>query len=591
MTLSCKFWKRFMAKILFIVIVMAFWDVTQVFTSHYLNPALTSGRISENTTWTLPNSPYVISSDVIVDSGITLTIESGVAIRFDGNYSIIVNGTLHARGMADVPIIFTSNRPRPSAGDWNAIRFMGAPNESLLIKNSIISYAKTGILIQSLGNATIENSKIVNNLVSGIHVVGKSKLTIKENIIEFNGNGVSSSGEKVSGISIIGNSIRFNENGMYLQAWASRGAVISNITISRNIVNFNKKGIYFYIWAGFVDFDTSLIYDILISENEASLNEHGVYLYSGGPWYGCIYNVLISGNKILSNKIGAHLYANTHYMGMQFDVTILENIVSKNKDIGLYISGDVSRPIEQGIKTNITRNSISYNGDGVLYDGDTENVAHFNDIYSNTYGMNVTDGAAVNAKNNYWGDIDGPYHPSLNSKGRGNPVNGNGVDLEFSPFLTSPTVNALTVTISLSAEIVHSNENLTINVHVTDGVNPVSEVDVSLHSNNDGVFSLQTGKTNSTGDFTALFTAPSVTEQKVIVITANASKEGYWNGQSQRHVTIFPKATTLWFDSIWIIVAMVLPIVLIIVFVAKKRRSKLSHFPKPFKVSIYFLLM
>ena len=40
----------------------------------------------------------------------------------------------------------------------------------------------------------------------------------------------------------------------------------------------------------------------------------------------------------------------------------------------------------------------------------------------------------VNATNNYWGDASGPYQPSVNPEGKGNPVNGNGGDLGFIPF-------------------------------------------------------------------------------------------------------------------------------------------------------------
>ena len=54
-----------------------------------------------------------------------------------------------------------------------------------------------------------------------------------------------------------------------------------------------------------------------------------------------------------------------------------------------------------------------------------------------------TGGATVNAEYNYWGHSTGPYHGSLNSEGEGNPADGDGTDLDFIPFLTSPvgTIN------------------------------------------------------------------------------------------------------------------------------------------------------
>ena len=39
------------------------------------------GIINSNTTWTLANSPYTVTSEVEVDYGVTLTIEPGVVIN------------------------------------------------------------------------------------------------------------------------------------------------------------------------------------------------------------------------------------------------------------------------------------------------------------------------------------------------------------------------------------------------------------------------------------------------------------------------------------------------------------------------------
>jgi len=437
-----KLWKALIIIILITPLATRFLNAPHNLQSYGLNTVSIWGRISENTTWTLVNSPYVITDDIIVESGAKLTIESGVSVRFDGDFSIIVNGTLRALGTESNPVVFISNRLQPNAGDWNTIKFIGTQNESFIMTHAIVEHAKNGITIQSAGNATIENSRISNNMISGVHVIGKCQLTLRANILEFNVNGISSDGEEVSGIDAIFNSIKHNENGIDLQARASQDAIISNITILCNEVSSNKNGVYLYIWAGSGQaYDTSLIRNVLISENIVSFNNgYGILLYSGGPWYGSIYSVFISENRILSNKIGVCLYANTHYEHTQFDVTANGNTISENSDKGLYISGGVSRPIEQGIRTNITTNSISYNGYGVLYEGDTENIAHSNDIYANAFGMNVTDHAKTEAENNYWGDSNGPYHPFLNPVGRGNSVNGDGLDLGFIPFLSSAIV-------------------------------------------------------------------------------------------------------------------------------------------------------
>ncbi|MEZ4833992.1 MAG: hypothetical protein R2873_18755 [Caldilineaceae bacterium] len=63
-----------------------------------------SGPITTNTTWTLANSPYIVTDDVTVEAGVTLTIQPGVVVKFDsGTDELWVNGTLIADASGGSP--------------------------------------------------------------------------------------------------------------------------------------------------------------------------------------------------------------------------------------------------------------------------------------------------------------------------------------------------------------------------------------------------------------------------------------------------------------------------------------------------------
>jgi len=135
-------------------------------------------------------------------------------------------------------------------------------------------------------------------------------------------------------------------------------------------------------------------------------------------------NVSVRENKITANKgNGIHINAINHH-----NISILYNNISSNGK-GIYISTSTS--------ITITNNSVSYNAIGFFYEQGSH-AAHFNDIYGNEIGMDASLIATVNAEQNYWGDESGPNHEFLNPEGKGNPIGGDGVNIDFIFFLTMP---------------------------------------------------------------------------------------------------------------------------------------------------------
>lgn len=511
-----------------------------------VNATYVEGPITQDTIWTLVDSPFVVSKNVTVYPNATLTIEPGVEVKFGGSFSLIISGKLCANGTSKT-ITFTSSKEQPEVGNWKAIKFNGTKKST--VTGCFLAYAKDGILAEN-GNVEIENSTISLSQ-NGINIIN-SELILQNSVIAEN---------KENGICITGN---------------------GQVTIQKNNVLANGNG-------------------VLLTGNETS-------------------GVDISQNKISANKQnGIRIDANNT------DVTIVNNIVSSNNN-GFYISSPGS--------TYITNNSISYNKIGILYD-DGDHKADFNDIYGNEMGMDVLLNAIVNAEHNYWGDKSGPYHESLNPNGKGNPVGGDGVNLDFIFFLakpigiinTRPTATLLTdkiwvrpnedvmffvtdsfdndgrvdryffdfgdgsnsgwttlsifthkygppvriynallivmddygatsnsvvttinvqdlpplqISVDLSNSTVHEGEQVSIIAYVTNGNAAVENATVTMFSVKGGNFTESSGLTNASGYFITTFTALEITERVNVRTVARASKIGYADGSDYEYLEVLP---------------------------------------------------
>ncbi|UCF07473.1 MAG: right-handed parallel beta-helix repeat-containing protein, partial [Thermoplasmata archaeon] len=109
----------------------------------------------------------LIEGDVIVDFGVTLTIEPGVRVRFKQNLYLYVVGNLTALGSAADPISFTADVGN-NRGHWRSIRINASGH--LRMNHCEIKHAKNGIyLFHSQGNI-IENTSMSKCSNYGIYV-------------------------------------------------------------------------------------------------------------------------------------------------------------------------------------------------------------------------------------------------------------------------------------------------------------------------------------------------------------------------------------------------------------------------------------
>jgi hypothetical protein len=79
--------------------------------------------ICDDTNWTLAGSPYVITNNLTVAVGATLTIEPGVTVQFNQGVGLTVNGRLVAEGNETNRIVFTRTA---GATSWGGITINGS---------------------------------------------------------------------------------------------------------------------------------------------------------------------------------------------------------------------------------------------------------------------------------------------------------------------------------------------------------------------------------------------------------------------------------------------------------------------------------
>ncbi len=182
----------------------------------YASTHLPATTYTSNTTWTAANSPYVLDGNVTVAAGVTLTIEPGVIVKFNGTLrELRINGTLSAVGTSGSHIVFTSYQDDTAGGDTNGdgSATTGAPgqwymvnvtsgNSGSQLRYADVRYGGWGTANEGYGalrvatagtSVIVEDSTFSNNQRSGIFVSTQQTdgATVRRTTLSNNGNGIS----------------------------------------------------------------------------------------------------------------------------------------------------------------------------------------------------------------------------------------------------------------------------------------------------------------------------------------------------------------------------------------------------------------
>ncbi|MDH5450021.1 MAG: right-handed parallel beta-helix repeat-containing protein [Candidatus Bathyarchaeota archaeon] len=143
--------------------------------------------ITDDTTWHLADSPYILVEDIKVYTAALLTIEPGVVVKFADGTELYIAGGLNAQGNTTHPITFTSNFATPAPGIWDSVIYDGV--KEFLLDYVLIEYASIGAKLVSVAN-------ISNSIISNCNIGVEGKLSHASNLTVTNstGDGLSLSG-------------------------------------------------------------------------------------------------------------------------------------------------------------------------------------------------------------------------------------------------------------------------------------------------------------------------------------------------------------------------------------------------------------
>ena len=130
---------------------------------------------------TVDNSPYLMTNDVLVPEGKTLTIDPGVEIQVNGDFFIQVEGSINAIGTEDKRIKIYG--VEDGAGNWKGIKFIRD-------EDSRISYVDISGLTSGIsGRCDIDHALVTANGFAIGYKDNKTNSPLKGDILDSSVNG------------------------------------------------------------------------------------------------------------------------------------------------------------------------------------------------------------------------------------------------------------------------------------------------------------------------------------------------------------------------------------------------------------------
>ena len=199
-----------------------------------------SGSIYTATTWSASQSPYLVTSPVIVFPNTTLTIEPGVEVYFSANTGLTVRGNLLSIGTATKPITLTANVATPVKGNWQGVAIATQQGGKATLAFSTIQYASSALSVECCwggGPVTITDSTFRENNTALSGYAGWD-IQVKRSLFENNISAVTSADK------VIRDSV-FRNNQYGLNA-TERVSVYNSVFTGNQVALYGGRGTVTY---------------------------------------------------------------------------------------------------------------------------------------------------------------------------------------------------------------------------------------------------------------------------------------------------------------------------------------------------------
>ena len=420
-----------------------------------------------STVWTKDQSPYIVNAyDFNVPTGVTLTIQPGVVIKFSqNNIALTVNGTLNAQGTAADPIYFTSYNDKTVGGDtgtspwglsWAGIQTNSGA--SVNVSNVNIRNANNA-LTNNGGTATISNSTFENDTNGAYHTAGTTNLS--QNIFQNDQKGIRGLG--TGSLSFTGNTFLNDAEAGYFDLSGGMTFTNSNNTVSGT----GRKGFFIYS-DGTNGSDQTLSGDnipyvvdvfgitvpagktlaiqsgaiIKFEQNNASIIVNGALNVSGTKDQPVYFTPLSDDTIGGDTDGGAAVNYDNQWASIKLNAGATANFSHAVLRKGGYFTG-TGAVTNNGATLTVSDSEISGSANfGVLHNSGTTNISNSAITGNQTYGIYNNAANTVLAQNNWWGSATGPKH-ATNPLGTGDKVTDK---VNFTPWLAYDPTKAPVLT-------------------------------------------------------------------------------------------------------------------------------------------------